>query len=379
MRSMKLVTFLMVPALAMAAVGCAGDESDEGASGDSNFTSSAGLQAELGGAVGALVVNGERLCTAALVKVEAGAKIQVNGAEVSAEGRQVAFGGACVGRLSGKSKDFVGVAAFVSLQNGVSVSTPIIGFDFQSRASAGIAIGVLADKSQATPMELLGAAAAANAGASVGAIVRANDKNGLVVGAGFEVHGGFEVAFQTQCVSFRAGASGSVGAGASLQLKGGDDAAAILRVNGHFAFAAHLDVKVDGQCIVAKTLDKISDFGERINSAGVGDVVSMQYHPTGKGTARFSVFLDKPATFIRINSSGAITGTTDGIRCRKLALTGGPCELFAHQGNDVAEFQRGWHTIDVEIQLSLFANPKKGQLVIFSTSDKPNEVGGQNN
>jgi len=34
-----------------------------------------------------------------------------------------------------------------------------------------------------------------------------------------------------------------------------------------------------------------------------------------------------------------------------IVWTGGPCELFSQNG-----FKRGWHTIDVDIQLSLFAN-----------------------
>jgi hypothetical protein len=80
---------------------------------------------------------------------------------------------------------------------------------------------------------------------------------------------------------------------------------------------------------------------------------------------------DKPADFIRINSAGSLTGTTNNIRCRKLALTGGPCELFAGDG---FTFTKGWHTIDVDIELSLFANPQKGQLVVFSTADHPNGV-----
>jgi hypothetical protein len=358
--------FLMVPALALGSVGCGSKDANNTTTGDDAFTSSGGLQAELGGAIGALVVNGERLCTAALIEADAGATIQVNGVQVSAEGRQIAFGGACVGKLSENQKDFVGAAAFASLQNGVSVSTPIIGFDFQSKASAGLAIGILADKSQAKPMALAGIAADADVGGQVGAIVRANDKDGLIVGAGFQLQGGFDVAFSTQCASFEVGAAGSVGANASLQLKGGDDAAAIIQVNGEFQFVANLDVQVNGQCVVARTLDDIDQFGQQLNSAGIGNIVSMQYHPTGRGTARFSVYLDQPAYFIRINSAGDLTGTTDGVVCRKFATTGAPCSLYAQDG-----FDRGWHTIDVDIELSLFANPQKGQLVVFSTADTP--------
>src|SRR5215207_10056089 len=135
--STKLIPFLMVPVLA---IGCANNAEDDSVAGDEGaLTITAETKREIGAAVGALVINGERLCTAALIKSEAGAKITVNGKEFSAEGRQVAFGGACVGRLAGKHKDFIGAAAFVGIKNGVTIKTPILSFDFESQASAGLA------------------------------------------------------------------------------------------------------------------------------------------------------------------------------------------------------------------------------------------------
>ncbi len=355
----------IVSAIAAGTAGCAEPAESEVESADDSLTAGTALNAELGGAVGALVVNGEKLCTAALIKAEAGATIQVNGARVSAEGRQIVFGGACVGKISGRQRDFAGVAAFVSQKNGLSLQTPVIGFDFQSRASAGLAVGILAEKSQANPIEVAGVMGGADVGGSVGALFHANDRDGLVVGAGFELHGGFDIAIRTKCTSFVAGASGSVGAGASLQLRGGDDAAAVIRVNGKLQFAAYLDVKIDGQCIRSETLEAINQFGEQMNSYGVGDVVSMQYHG-GSGNARMSVYLDKPARYIRINSSGSITGRLGENRCRKLAISGGPCALYLPGG---AFFARGWHDIDVDLGFDLFPSAR-GQLVVFSTSDR---------
>jgi hypothetical protein len=373
MKFAKVIPFVLMGSAIALGTGCAADDGDGAEAGDeANLTTEASLKAELGGAVGALVVNGERLCTAALVRAAAGAKIQVNGAEISAEGRQVVFGGACVGKLSGKQKDFVGAAVFVSQKGGVTIKTPIIGFDFQSQASAGLAIGILGTKSEATPIELLGASASAGVSGSVGAIIRANDKDGLVVGAGFEVQGGFDVAFKTKCTSLKAGASVGVGASASIQLKGGDEAAAIVKINGKFHFAAYLELKVDGQCVFAKTIEALNQFGEQLNSAHIGEIVSMQYHP-GPGSQKMSVFLEEEASFIRINTAGSIRGETSGIKCRKLAITGTPCELFAPNG-----FKRGWHTINVDLGLLVIPNPERGQLVVFSTSDKPVPLPGQN-
>src|SRR5687768_10133509 len=123
MKLSLLATSLMVPALAL---GCAAAddeiESSEGAA-------SAGI--EFTAAVGAVVVDGKKLCTAALVDVDADAKI----GGVSASGRQIVLGGACIGRLS---SDFKGGAVFVTQRSEGSLATPIVSIDFESQASAGI-------------------------------------------------------------------------------------------------------------------------------------------------------------------------------------------------------------------------------------------------
>src|SRR4051812_26086967 len=110
---MKLVQ--IAPVLALVAVGlvsgCAAEASDSTAADDNALSSSAGL--EFTSAVGAVLVDGKKVCTAALVDIDAGAKI----GPVSASGRQIVFGGACAGKL----QDGVGAAVFVSMQNGISI------------------------------------------------------------------------------------------------------------------------------------------------------------------------------------------------------------------------------------------------------------------
>lgn len=354
--SKKLLPFLMIPALA---IGCADATSDDDTAADEGaFT--AATSAELGASVGAIVVNGERLCTAALVKAEAGAMISVAGQEFSAEGRQVVFGGACVGKLGAKHGDFTGAAVFVSQKNGISIKTPIIGFDLQTRASAGLAVGILSAKSEANPIEVLGVSARAGIRAEAAAVFTA-DENGLLAGASFETSAGFDVGLKTKCTSFKAGASATIGAGASLRLT---DGAAIVRVNGKLKFAAYLDVKVDGQCIVAETVEKLNAVGDRLNSLGTGDIVAMSYHP-GEDEATMSVYLDKSSPVLRLNSQGRITAKAEGATCDKIQIViGGPCELAPAGG-----FSKGWHNIKVDLHHDLFPNGPKGQLVVFSTAN----------
>ena len=80
----KIVPFLMLPVLAM---GCAqsGEEDTNDGQGAAEVNAAAGV--EFTAAVGAVVVDGKRICTAALVDVEAEASIN----SVSLSGRQVAW------------------------------------------------------------------------------------------------------------------------------------------------------------------------------------------------------------------------------------------------------------------------------------------------
>src|SRR6188472_662982 len=94
MKTSKFAPALLaaVVACSVAAVGCSNAE-EETAGDDSALSSSAGL--EFTSAVGAVVVDGKKVCTAALVDVDAEARI----GGVSAKGRQILFGGACIGKL----------------------------------------------------------------------------------------------------------------------------------------------------------------------------------------------------------------------------------------------------------------------------------------
>src|SRR5687768_17485985 len=127
MKSTKFVPFLMIPVLA---IGCAQSGEDTGdGQGAAEVNAKAGV--EFTASVGAIVVDGKRLCTAALVDVDAEASIN----SVSLSGRQVVMGGACIGKLK---NGFIGGAAFVTSKTGISLATPILSIDFESQASAGL-------------------------------------------------------------------------------------------------------------------------------------------------------------------------------------------------------------------------------------------------
>src|SRR5689334_4377691 len=126
MKLAKIAPVFMLPVLAIACAPAAEEDL-----GENEGAASAGL--EFTTSVGAVVVDGKRLCTAALVDVDAGA--QIGG--FSASGRQIVLGGACVGKLR---NGLTGAAVFVTAKNGVSIATPIVALDLQSQASAGLAI-----------------------------------------------------------------------------------------------------------------------------------------------------------------------------------------------------------------------------------------------
>src|SRR5262249_27789132 len=153
-------------------------------------------------------------------------------------------GGACIGKLR---NGFTGAAVFVTQQNGLSVSTPIVAFDFESQASAGLAVGILgAPVPGAQPMDVIGTSALVNAGAHAATVIHAAE-NGVLIGAAAEIHAGVAFALETQCTSFQFSAQAGIAAGAAVSLSDdGLGAAAFVRVNGKLHFAAH----IDGQCVV---------------------------------------------------------------------------------------------------------------------------------
>ena len=363
---MKLVKFAPVFALLAAStvVGCAAD-ADEAADSTDDAALSAGAGVEFTSAVGAVVVDGKKVCTAALVDIDAGARI----GGVSASGRQIVFGGACIGQL----KDGVGAAVFVSQQNGVQISTPIIGFDFKSQASAGLGVAILGKAIPgAKPVDVIGTSALINAGASTASIIEANE-DGVLIGTKAEIHAGVEFSLKTQCTSLQFGVQAGVAVGGSVSLRDdGLGAAAFVKINGKLHFAAN----IDAGCVVhhigdavgeiaGDVLDAANDVGNFLSSIGTGDVIAVVGADKQKIT--FAVRMDQNVKEIRINGQGYISAETDGAKCTKipLILVGGPCELKPDHG-----FKKGQLVIiKMDTGLNLFPNSGGIQRFTVSTSN----------
>ena len=360
---MKLIKLAPVfAALAMSTVvGCAADTAEEAATDDSALGASAGV--EFTSAVGAVVVDGKKVCTAALVDIDAGARI----GGVSASGRQIVFGGACAGKLH----DGVGAAVFVSMQNGVTVSTPIVAFDFESQASTGLAVGILGRKVKgAEPIEVIGTSALINAGASTASVIEA-DEHGVLIGTKVEIHAGVEFSLKTQCTSFQFAAQAGVAVGGGVSLRDdGLGAAAFVKVNGKLRFAAH----IDGGCVVHHVgdfvghiaegvLDAANEIGDALSSIGTGDVVAVV--GVKERFTTFAIRLDEDVREIRVNGQGYIKASTRGAECTKvpLIIVGGPCELERPGGWKKGELV----TIKLDAGLNLFPNGDEGQRFTIST------------
>lgn len=360
---MKLIKLAPVfAALAMStAAGCAAESGEEVTQDENALGAAAGV--EFTSAVGAVVVDGKKVCTAALVDIDAGAKI----GGVSASGRQIVFGGACVGKL----KDGVGAAVFVSVQEGVTVSTPIIGFDFESQASAGLAVGILGRKVKgAEPIEAIGTSALVHAGASAATVLEANE-HGVLIGAKVELHAGVEFSMKTQCTSLQFAAQAGIAAGGGVSLRDdGLGAAAFVKVNGKLRFAAH----IDAGCVVHHVgdfvghiaegvLDAANGIGDALSSIGTGEVVAVIN--TKHRYTTFAIRLDENVKEIRVNGQGYINAKTQGAECTKvpLVLIGGPCELQRAGGWKKGELV----TIKLDSGLNLFPNGDEGQHFTIST------------
>lgn len=347
--------------------GCASNTAaDDGATADdSAFTGSSGL--EVSSAVGALVVDGKKLCTAALVDVDASARI----GSVSAHGRQIVFGGACVGQLSNGN---VGAAMFVTQANGVSLQSPIVAFDFQSQAAAGLAVGILgAPVPGATPLDTVGASALANAGVSTAQVFEA-DENGVIMGATVNVHAGVAFSLATQCSSFSFAASAGVTVGGGVALRDdGLGAAAFVRINGKLHFAAH----IDGQCIADHFGDDIAHLGgdvlssandvmNALNSLGTGKVIAVVQNHGQEIIVK--VKLEENVAAIRVNGQGHIhVQDGNGGVCEKfplLGIVGGPCEV---RPLDDSGYKKGQViTLKIDTNLNIVPVP---QLVISTTNE----------
>jgi hypothetical protein len=362
MKLIKIAPICMIPVLA--SIGCASGADDDAGATDNAITSSESV--DFTASVGAVVVEGKKVCTAAVVDVDAAAKI----GPVSAHGRQIVMGGACVGKLK---NGFTGAAVFVSEQNGLSISTPIVSFDFETQAKAGLAVGILSEPvAGAEPLELLGASARVNLGASRATILEA-DENGLLIGASAEIHGGVDFALKTKCTSFKFSAHASVAVGGSISLSDdGLGAAALVRVDGKLKFAAH----VDGQCIVEEigddvakvadaTLRAANDVGDALNSIGTGKLIGVATTKDQKTTVHIRLQADAKA--IRVNGQGHISASADGATCDKipLLLLGGPCELRPASG-----FRKGeLVSIDIDTHLNLLPDGPDGMHLYISTTN----------
>jgi len=361
---MKLTN--IAPVLAVVALGlvsgCAANADETAAADDSALSSSAGL--EFTSAVGAVLVDGKKVCTAALVDIDASAKI----GPVSASGRQIVFGGACVGKL----QNGVGAAVFVSMQNGLSISTPIVGFDFESQASAGLAVGILGKAVPgAEPMDVIGTSALVNAGAHVASVIEA-DENGLLIATSAEIHAGVAFSLKTKCTSFQFAAQAGVAVGEKLSLSDdGLGASAFVKINGKLHFAAH----IDAGCVVHQIGDGLhkigdgvlkgaNDVGNFLSSIGTGDVVAVVHAKSRYMT--FGVRMTEDAKEIRINGQGYIGASdSNGGKCTKvpLVIIGGPCELSAgYKKGEVV-------MINLDTGHNLFPNGDDGQRFTVSLSN----------
>ena len=383
--------FTMLPVIALAGTGCASGSDDGTQSGTGAATVGASAGAEFSAAVGAVVVNGEKICTSALVDVDRRAEVTINGNKFEIAGRQVLLGGACLGKLS---PDFTGVAAFVTHKGETTISTPILAVDFKDKEKLGFAVGILAnqpDGATALPLasadDVRGAFASADAGAHVATVLRA-DRHGFLVGASLDAHAGFDVALQGKCASLKFGAEVGIHAAASFGASDeGISAAALVRINGKLHFAAH----IDGKCVVkeveqaldavaTETLNAVNDIGAATNSIGTGTIVGVYQQPCKTGlddcTETVRVRLNASAPVLRINSEGKVSGTLSKVdaagargaemaTCNKvpLGIIGGPCELAPDGGLSAGEYD-----LDVNLHATLVPKPS-GQRVVISTGD----------
>jgi hypothetical protein len=343
----------------MLAIGCAEADATEDTTGETEAAASAGI--DFTASVGAVVVGGKRLCTAALVDVDAHA--QIGG--VSASGRQIVVGGACVGKLK---NGFTGVAAFVTAKNGVSLATPIVSFDFQSQASAGLAVGILSNKPEdVKPMKLYGVSGTVTGGIGAATVLKA-DENGFLVGAAVSARLGVEFGLVTQCTEFhfKAAAGITVGAGFAAN-DDGLGAAAIVKVNGELRFAASIDagciVREIGegfQTIAIGALDAANSVGDAFAQIGSGKFLAVYNQKERRATIKVKFYENAKA--LRVNAQGRVSASAKGVSCDALL---GACELRPAGG-----FKKG-ETVDlsVDTHFNLFPNRPEGQRIFLSTSN----------
>lgn len=372
--STKLAPFLMAPVFA---VGCAQSDGDEI---DANEgAASAAASVDFTASVGSVVVDGKKVCTAALVDVDAEANLSIGGASVSLSGRQLVMGGACVGKFK---NGFTGGAAFVTAKNNASISTPLLSVDAQSFASAGLAIGILADKPSpdAQPMVFGWTGTISGSAAAVATVLRA-DENGFLVGAAFRAQADVDLNWQGKCTSlaFRAQADAKVAANFEVN-DDGLGAAAIVKVNGKLHFAAAIDgkcivreVKNVGKKIAGAAIDAANDIGDGLSRVGQGKLIAV--YDTRDEKTTLAVKLYEDAKVLRINGQGRISASAKGASCNDVVL--GACELAPAGGFKAGEIVK----LSVDTHGNVFPDRPTGTRLFLSTADEvtPGPSGGFGN
>ena len=349
LRLASVLTLLVAPVLA---AGCAQTEdavdAQEGAA-------SSRQSLEFTAAVGAVVVDGRKVCTAALVDVEAEATL----GNASLSGRQIVLGGACIGKFA----NGIGGAVFVTQANGISLHTPILAIDATSQASAGIAVGILSERpGDVKPMKAFtGFSAAVSAGVKTATILEA-DERGLLIGASAEVRVGVEFNLQTTCTAWHFKAQAEVGVGASLSAGEVFGAAAVIKVDGELQFAA----SIDGQCVARQIkrglrlpIDAANSVGDALGSIGAGDTLGV-YEVANKGKTTLDVHFYENARELRVNGRGRVSAEVAGASCDALL---GACKLAPAGG-----FAAGTTvSVVVDTHNNLFPDTNDTTKVIFST------------
>jgi hypothetical protein len=349
MKLAKLIPFFLVPVVAM---GCAapGAEDESVDANEAEARASVGLN--FTAAVGVVELGGKQICTAALVDVDATARL----GSVSASGRQVVLGAACLGKLS---SGYIGGAVFVTHVGHASVSTPIVAIDVSGAASVGFGIGILSDTvPNVQPLKpYLGASVGVHAGVGVATILKA-DKDGIQVGAAVELEAGVGFHLKTRCTEWRFRAELEVGVGAAVSVGAETGAAAIVKVGGELQFAA----SIDGQCIAKQIvrglrlpLDAANAVLQGLGNIGAGEMIG-NYELTDRVTT-VRVYFYETASELRLNAVGRLAATTsNGATCDALF---GACTLRQAGGYPAGSF--------IDVNIDTFGNGFGSKTRVFAS------------
>lgn len=327
-RNLSAALLAIVPTLA---IGCASPSADEAGTTSDDLSVGLGFSA----AVGVIEVGGERICTATLVDVDAHATV----GGVSASGREIVLGGACVGHFA---NGYTGGAVFVTAAAGVAVRTPVAAVNVSGGAGVGILTGVVPGVKPLKPYQ--------GGGGSKATIIRAND-DGKQVAAGVDIEVGVDFEIKTKCVDLR----WKTAVGVDVAVAGGtNDSFALVSVNGELEFAA----SIDGGCVVrqlGKTIETIVELPldvanailDGLSDIGAGDVIAT--YDVTDGNSTITVHFYEPASELRLNARGNLSATTQVLPNGKTASCNaliGSCVLAPAGGFKAGE------TINVAVDAS---------------------------